>query len=153
MPVTRVAVGGLGAIGRVVVRELSAGMPGFVLACAAVRDHAKAEAWLHAERITCPLVGPAEFPALADLAIECTPAGMLEGICRPMLEAGKSVMVLSVGALLPRPELIELAKARGGQMMVASGAVLGRDAVSGAAGGCIHGVWIVRGKRRRGLGG
>src|SRR5439155_273740 len=83
-------------IGLVVVRELSAGMPGFVLACAAVRDHAKAEAWLHAERITCPLVGPAEFPALADLAIECTPAGMLEGICRPMLEAGKSVMVLSV---------------------------------------------------------
>src|SRR5256884_9330037 len=105
MLVTRVAVGGLGAIGRVVARELSAGMPGFVLACAAGRDHAKAQAWLHAERITCPLVGPAEFPALADLAIECTPAGMPARICRPMLGAGESVSGLSVGALLPRPDM------------------------------------------------
>src|SRR5438067_10967912 len=98
MPVTRVAVGGLGAIGRVVARQLTKSMPGFVLACAAVRDHAKAQAWLHAERITCPLVGPAEFPALADLAIECTPARMLERICRPLLEAGQSVMESSDGA-------------------------------------------------------
>src|SRR5436190_1644007 len=76
MPVTRVAVGGLGAIGRVVVRELSAGMPGFVLACAAVRDHAKAEAWLHAERITCPFVGA---PYLLENGIS------LEGLSEPRL--------------------------------------------------------------------
>ena len=34
----------------------------------------------------------------------------IERICRPMLEAGKQVMVLSAGALLPRPELIDLAQ-------------------------------------------
>src|SRR5258708_12048295 len=110
MRVIRVAVGGLGAIGRVVARGLFAGMPGFVLACAAVRDHAKAQAWLHAERITCPLVEPAEFPARADLAIECTPAPMLERICRPMLEAGKKEMVPSVRPLLPPPQHIHVAK-------------------------------------------
>src|SRR5499427_4961313 len=151
MPVTRVAVGGLGAIGRVVARELSAGMPGFVLACAAVRDQAKAQAWLRAERVTCPLVGPAEFPAHADLAIECTPASMLEAICRPMLEAGKNVMVLSVGALLPRPELIELAKVRGGQIIVPSGALLGLDAVTAAAEGRIHAVRMITRKPPRSL--
>ncbi len=151
MRVIRVAVGGLGAIGRVVARGLFAGMPGFVLACAAVRDHAKAQAWLHAERITCPLVEPAEFPARADLAIECTPAPMLERICRPMLEAGKKVMVLSVGALLPRPELIELAKARGGQIIVPSGALLGLDAVTAAAEGRIHAVRMITRKPPRSL--
>src|SRR5258706_7802355 len=135
MRVIRVAVGGLGAIGRVVARGLFAGMPGFVLACAAVRDHAKAQAWLHAERITCPLVEPAEFPARADLAIECTPAPMLERICRPMLEAGEKVMGLLVGALLPRPELIVLGKAGGGQIIGPIRAMLGLGAGSPAAGG------------------
>ena len=91
MPITRVAVAGLGAIGRVVARRLSAGMPDLTLACAAARDHAKARAWLDAERIACPLVEPEAFPAHADLAVECTPACVLERICRPMLEAGKQV--------------------------------------------------------------
>src|SRR5262249_60582769 len=106
MPITRVAVAGLGAIGRVLARKLSAGMPDLTLACAAARDHAKARAWLDAERITCPLVEPEAFPAHADLAVECTPACVLERICRPMLEAGKQVGGALVGARLAQPEVI-----------------------------------------------
>jgi aspartate dehydrogenase len=151
MPMTRVAVAGLGAIGRVLVRRLAAGMPGFTLACAAARDHAKAQAWLDAERITCPLIEPEAFAAHADLAIECTPASVLERICRPMLEAGKQVMVLSAGALLPRPDLIELAKARGGQIIVPSGALVGLDAVAAAAEGEIHSVRMTTRKPPRSL--
>ena len=150
---TRVAVAGLGAIGRVLVRRLSAGMPGFTLACAAARDHVKVQAWLASERIACALVEPEAFPAHADLAIECTPAPMLERICRPMLEAGKQVMVLSAGALLPRPDLIELAKARGGQIIVPSGALLGLDAVTAAAEGRIHSVRLITRKPPRSLAG
>ena len=85
MSPTRVAIAGLGAIGRVLARKLADGMPGLMLACAAARDHAKAQAWLDAERIACPLVEPEAFPARADLAIECAPARVLERICRPML--------------------------------------------------------------------
>ena len=46
---TRVAIAGLGTIGRVLARALGHGMPGLTLACAAARDHAKAQAWLDAE--------------------------------------------------------------------------------------------------------
>jgi aspartate dehydrogenase len=109
---TRVAIAGLGAIGRVLARKLADGMPGLTLACAAVRDRKKAQTWLDTQQISCPLVEPEEFPARADLAIECAPAAVLERICRPMLEAGKRVMVLSAGALLQRPELMALATAR-----------------------------------------
>jgi aspartate dehydrogenase len=151
MPMTRVAVAGLGAIGRVLVRRLAAGMPGFTLACAAARDHAKAQAWLDAERIMCQLIEPEAFATHADLAIECTPASVLERICRPMLEAGKQVMVLSAGALLPRPDLVELAKARGGQIIVPSGALLGLDAVAAAAEGKIHSVRMTTRKPPRSL--
>src|SRR5438105_9027516 len=153
MSMTRVAIGGLGAIGRVLARRLADGMPGLTLACAAVRDQAKARAWLEAERIACPLVEPEAFPAHADLAIECAPASVLERICRPMLETGKAVMVLSAGALLPRPELIELAKSHGGQIIVPTGALLGLDAVTAAAEGQIHSVRMVTRKPPNGLAG
>src|SRR5436309_8631612 len=153
MSATRVAIAGLGAIGRVLARHLSVGIPGLALACAAARDQAKAQAWLDAERIACPLVEPEAFPAHADLAIECAPASALERICRPMLEAGKRVMVLSAGALLPRPDLIELAKTRGGQIIVPTGALVGLDAVTAAAEGRIHAVRMITRKPPRSLAG
>ncbi len=153
MQVTRVAIAGLGTIGRVLARELAGGMPGLTLACAAARDRAKAQTWLDAERIACRLVEPEEFPAHSDLVVECAPAPMLERICRPMLEAGKRVMVLSAGALLPRPDLVELAKERGGQIIVPTGALLGLDAVTAAAEGRIHSVRMVTRKPPRGLAG
>ena len=40
MPVIRVAIAGLGAIGRVLARKLADGIPGLVLAGAAARDTA-----------------------------------------------------------------------------------------------------------------
>jgi aspartate dehydrogenase len=150
---TRIAIAGLGAIGRVLARRLADGMPGLALACAATRDRAKAQAWLDAQRIGCPLVDLEAFPSYADLAIECAPAALLDRICRPMLEAGKSVMVLSAGALLPRPELVTLAKQHGGQIIVPTGALLGLDAVTAAAEGSIHSVRMTTRKPPRGLAG
>jgi aspartate dehydrogenase len=153
MQMTRVAVAGLGAIGRVLVRKLADGIPGLALVCAAAGDRTKAQDWLDAEKIACPLVELEAFPEHADLAIECAPATVLERICRPMLEAGKRVMVLSAGALLPRPELMELAKARGGQIIVPTGALLGLDAVTAAAEGQIHSVRMITRKPPGGLAG
>lgn len=151
MSLTRVAIAGLGAIGRVLARKLADGLPGLALACAATGNHAKAKDWLDAQGIACPLMQPESFPAHADLAVECAPASLLERICRPMLEAGKQVMVLSAGALLPRPELIELAKASGGQIIVPTGALLGLDAVTAAAEGQIRSVRMITRKPPRGL--
>jgi aspartate dehydrogenase len=148
---TRVGIAGLGAIGRAVARKLADGLPGLTLVCAATGDRAKGQAWLDAQGITCPLMEPAAFPDHCDLAVECAPARVLEEICRPMLEAGKQVMVLSAGALLPRPELIELAKARGGQIIVPTGALLGLDAVTAAAEGRIHSVRMITRKPPNGL--
>jgi aspartate dehydrogenase len=93
MPVTRVAIGGLGAIGRAVARKLADGMPG-----ARLRRRArsgKARASLDAERITCPLVEPELFQPYDSRsnALRCsarTPAGRCW--------RRKTVMVLRRGA-------------------------------------------------------
>ena len=121
------------------------------LACIATGNDGKARAWLKEQNIDCPLVALEEFPEHADLAIECAPASLLENICRPMLEAGKQVMVLSCGALLPRPDLVELAKAHGGRILVPTGALLGLDAVAAAAEGTIHSVRMTTRKPPIGL--
>jgi aspartate dehydrogenase len=149
----RVAIAGLGAIGRVVARRLSAGIPGLALSAVAARDHAKAQAWLAAEGIAAPLIELAALPEHCDLAVECAPAAVLEEICRPMLSAGKRVMVLSAGALLARPDLIELAKSSGGQIIVPTGALLGLDAVTAAAEGKIQSVRMITRKPPNGLAG
>ena len=148
---TRIALAGLGTIGRAVARRLTDGLPGLSLTCIATGNAAKAREWLDAQKIGCPLVEFEEFPRHADLAIECAPAELLERICRPMLEAGKQVMVLSCGALLPRPDLIDLAKAHGGRILVPTGALLGLDAVVAAAEGKIHSVRMTTRKPPNGL--
>ncbi|MBX9777927.1 MAG: aspartate dehydrogenase [Xanthobacteraceae bacterium] len=148
---TRVAIAGLGAIGRVLARRLHDGIPGLALACVAAGDRAKAQAWLDQQGIASPVVSLAAIPDHADLAVECAPAAVIEDICRPMLEAGKAVMVLSAGALLPRPHLVELARERGGQIMVPTGALLGLDAVTAAAEGKINSVRMTTRKPPKGL--
>lgn len=147
----KVAVAGLGAIGRTLAHKLNEGIPGLELACAAAGNRAKAESWLKAEGIGCPLVALADIPKYADLVVECAPAALLDDIARPMLEAGKSVMVLSVGALLPRPELVELAKTKGGKIIVPTGALIGLDAVAAAAEGEIESVRMTTRKPPVGL--
>ena len=151
MPDIRVAIAGLGAIGRVLARRLADGVPGIALACVAVRDRAKAEAWLREQKIEVPIAALEEMPAHADLAVECAPAALIEQICRPMLASGKQVMVLSCGALLPRPDLIELARQNGGRILVPTGALLGLDAVAAAAEGKIHSVRMTTRKPPDGL--
>jgi aspartate dehydrogenase len=151
MTSTRIAIAGLGAIGRAVARRLTDGLPGLSLAAIATGNAAKARDWLKEQKIDCPVVELEEFPRHADLAVECAPATLLERICRPMLEAGKQVMVLSCGALLPRHDLIDLAKAHGGRILVPTGALLGLDAVAAAAEGKIYSVKMTTRKPPIGL--
>jgi aspartate dehydrogenase len=150
---TRVAIAGLGTIGRVLARRLHDGIPGLTLACVAAGNRAKAQAWLEAQQIVCPVVELETMPDHADLAVECAPASAIENICRPMLEAGKAVMVLSAGALLARPHLMDLARERNGQIIVPTGALLGLDAVTAAAEGTIASVRMKTRKPPNGLAG
>jgi aspartate dehydrogenase len=69
------------------------------------------------------------------------------------LRARKKAIVLSVGAILFRPDLIELARQSGGTILVPTGALIGLDAVVAAAEGQIHSVRMVTRKPPNGLSG
>jgi len=147
-----VAIVGLGAIGQTLVRALAGGtVPGVALAGVAVRDEAKGQAILRSFDIDVPICEPGRLPQIADYVVECAPAAVFDQVVRPLLDAGKRVIALSVGAILSHPDLIDLARTRGGQIIVPTGALLGLDAVCAAAEGKIESVTMVTRKPIAGL--
>jgi aspartate dehydrogenase len=149
----RVAIAGLGAIGLKISEALDRGIPGCVLSAVSANDRGKATARLAHLAQPPPVVAIDALEPLADLVIECAPANLLPAIAEPFLRAGKTALVLSVGAILVNEHLIDLARKHGGQIVVPTGALLGLDAVAAAAEGTIHSVRMVTRKPVRGLAG
>jgi aspartate dehydrogenase len=148
----RVAVVGLGAIGSALVTKLSAAaVNGVRLAAVSSRDNTKAERFVQKIDPSIRVLPLTDLVDVVDLAIECAPAVVLGDIARPLLESGKKVMVLSVGALLDHPDLVQIAKRCGGQIIIPTGALLGLDAVTAAAEGVIHSVRMKTTKPVKGL--
>jgi aspartate dehydrogenase len=147
----RVAVVGLGPIGRKVVEALDKGIDGLVLAAVSVQDPTKHRdflAGLSKPPAILPIDGLAD---IADLVIECAPAKLVRSIVAPFVSRGKTAVVLSAGALLENEDLIALAKQNGGQIVVPTGALIGLDAVTAAAEGNILSVRMVTRKPVKGL--
>jgi len=149
----RVAVVGLGPIGRKVVEALDKGIDGLILTAVSVQDPAKHQAFLAGLKqppAILPIDGLAE---VADMVIECAPSKLVRSIVAPFVSRGKTAVVLSAGALLENEDLIALAKENGGQIVVPTGALIGLDAMTAAAEGKILSVRMVTRKPVTGLAG
>ena len=148
---TKVAIAGLGAIGTEVAKALDAGIDGLELAAVSAANVDKHRPWLD-KLAKIPAALPIEALAdAADIVIECAPSRLVRSIVAPVVSRGKTAIVLSVGALLENEDLIALANAYGGQIVVPSGALIGLDAMSAAAVGTIHSVRMVTRKPVAGL--
>ena len=106
-------IAGFGAIGQSVAAAFATqeGMPGLRLTAIGARDAAKVRATLPPGLPVPPeVVGVADLAAHADIVIECAPAALLCSIAEPVLRAGRTIVVLSCGALLDAMHLVELAQ-------------------------------------------
>ena len=84
--------------------------------------------------------------------MEAAPAEAFPEIAGPTLKAGKTLLVLSVGAHLEREDnYTKLAQRLGGTIYVVSGAIGGLDAIGAAAVGRLDSVSVVSRKPPRGL--
>jgi aspartate dehydrogenase len=149
----RVAIGGFGAIGKVLARRLDQGIEGLTLAAISARDTARAEAVMAGFVRTVPVAPLDRLWECADIVVECAPAAVLRELAEPALGHGRTVMVLSCGALLDNLDLVDLARRHGGRILVPTGALLGLDAVVAAAEGDITSVNMTTRKPPRGLAG
>jgi aspartate dehydrogenase len=140
----RLAIAGLGAIGRTIARRIAEGaIPGVRLVAVAARDQERARkaiAGFGASAIVLPLATLAE---MAEVIVECVPAKHFLEVAEPAIAAGRIFMPLSVGALIDHMALVDRARARGARILVPTGALLGLDAVRAAAEGSIREVTIL----------
>ncbi len=147
----RVAIGGFGAIGKVIAGRLDRGIEGLALAAVSARDTARAERALAGFARPVPVLPLSELGGCAEIVVECAPAHLLREIAEPALGHGRLVIVLSCGALLDNFDLVDLARRHGGRILVPTGALLGLDAVAAAAEGDISSVHMITRKPPGGL--
>jgi aspartate dehydrogenase len=148
---SRVAIAGLGPIGTRLAKALDEGIDGLQLAAVSSANIEKHRGWI--DRLSNrPATLPIEALAdAADIVVECAPSRLVRTIVAPVVSRGKTAVVLSVGALLENEDLIALAKEKGGQIVVPTGALIGLDAMTAAAVGTIHSVQMVTRKPLKGL--
>jgi aspartate dehydrogenase len=147
----RVAIGGFGAIGKVIARRLDQGIEGLTLAAISARDIARVEAVMAGFVRAVPVAPLDRLWEHADIVVECAPAAVLRELAEPALGHGRTIIVLSCGALLDNPDLMDLARRKNGRILVPTGALLGLDAVIAAAEGGITSVNMITRKPLQGL--
>ena len=149
-----VGIGSLGTVGLEVARRIDDGeLDGLTLSAVSARDHARARDRMRGFRSPADVVSAGSLAECADIVVECAPAAVFREIAEPVIRTGKTLVAISAGALLDHADLVESARATGAQIVVPSGAVMGLDAVRGAAESGIGSVTMVTRKPPGGLAG
>ena len=148
-----VAVGSLGTIGYKVAQKLDDGIDGLQLTVVSARNTDRAADKVSSFKSPPAVVAVEALADSADIVVECAPAAVFRHIAEPVIDAGKVLMPLSVGALLSHWDLVDKAAETGARILVPSGALLGLDAVRAASEGKFERVTMVTRKPPAGLAG
>jgi aspartate dehydrogenase len=146
-----VGIAGVGAIGSVVARALDRGLTGFRLEAVTTRDARRRPTVLSELRRAVDVVDAHELARRCDIIVECAPSAAFTGIVQPAAQAGRIIVTVSAAALTENMGVVDVARAHGGRIILATGALLGFDAVRAAAKGVIHSVCMVTRKPPRAL--
>ena len=110
----KIGIAGMGAIGLRVAQELDqGGISGCTLAGFSARNAERAAELNGHLAIAVPHCELAEIANHCDLVIETLPPTLFNDLAIPVLQAGKTLMVLSASQLLGRQDLIDLAEENG----------------------------------------
>jgi aspartate dehydrogenase len=150
----KVGIAGLGAIGKVVAKALDDGrIEDLELVGVTARDAAKAALSLESFHHRVPVLTAQELADAAEIIVECVPKAAFREIAEPALQAGRLLVTVSGAGILANPDIVEFAKAHGGRIILATGALLGLDAVRAAAEGNVREIRMVTRKPPNALAG
>ena len=146
-----VGIAGFGTIGRKVALALDKGIENLVLCGVATRSAAPALATLQGFCNPAPLMTIEELAKAAAIVVECAPTSAFHEIASAVIGHGKTLVTVSGAALMDNPTLVDDARRSGGRIVLATGALLGLDAVRAAAEGEIFGVRMITRKPPKSL--
>ena len=141
----KIGIAGTGALGRIVIKALQAGIPGYQLT--AISDLAPPHG------LDVPAV---DFKTLArdcDLIIECLPAKAVASLAAEVFTYKKDMIVISSAALLIDPSILDQHSRSSSRIIIPSGAIIGLDGVQALAQSGIKSARIASTKHPRGYAG
>lgn len=148
----RVGVAGLGTIGLKVAKVLDSGsIPNMTLVGVCSRSEEKARQSVADFQSPPPVVDGEELAKTCDLIVECVPKAAFLDIATHAINHGCTLVTVSGAAILANGEIIEKARNNGAKIILATGALLGLDAVRAAAEGTIHSASMVTRKPPKSL--
>lgn len=148
----KIGIAGMGAVGLTVAMALDRGaLPGQEFAGFCARSEARGAELNQTLATPVPIYDMESIADHCDIVLECLPPQTFADIARPVIDAGKTLIVLSASQLLGRDDLIARAKETGARIVVPSGAMLGIDALKAAVVGDIKSVTIKTSKPVAGL--
>ena len=132
-----IGIVGCGAIGKALLRAVENGKLSVGVAGVTSRTESSAREFLAA--FSRP---PAYLPLKnlidsADMIVEAAGGAVVASLAEQVFAAGKDLMVISVGALLDHPQIIENSRRTGCRLYVPSGAIAGLDGIKSAVMGAI----------------
>jgi aspartate dehydrogenase len=138
-----IGIVGCGTIGQALLREGDAG--GLPVAIAGVnsRTESTARAFLSSLHNPPPYLNREELIARSTLVVETAGGQVVPELAREVFKAGKDLMVISIGALLDHPEIIEASRKSGCRLLAPSGAIAGLDGIKSACAGEVDWVMMV----------
>lgn len=142
---------GCGAIAKALLEAADRGVLALSVAGVATRTETAARAFLATLRAPPPLLTTEALIAASDLVVEAAGAAVVKELAHETFKAGKDLLVISVGALLDYPEIIERSRETGCRLLVPSGAIAGLDGIKSACAGAVSEVTITTRKPPEGL--
>ncbi|HXV83309.1 MAG TPA: aspartate dehydrogenase [Candidatus Binatia bacterium] len=148
-----VGIVGCGAIGRVLLKAVDSGKLSVRIAGVTSRSEKSARDFLSTFTNPPPYLSLQELIGASELIVEAAGGSVVPRLAEEVFAAGKDLMVISAGALLDHPEIIERSRQTGCRLYVPSGAIAGLDGIKSACVGEIREVTMTTRKPPNGLDG
>ena len=138
-----IGIVGCGSIGRALLRAGNAGQLGAPVAGVTSRTSGTAREFLDTLHSPPPYLELDELVQRSSLLIETAGGHVVPSLAEAAFAAGKDLMVISIGALLEHPEIIEQSRETGCRLYAPSGAIAGLDGIKSASQGHVERVEMV----------
>jgi aspartate dehydrogenase len=128
-----IGIVGCGAIGKALIKAVEDGKLSVRIAGVTSRTERTARELLSAFKDAPPYLTLTELIAGSDLVIEAAAGAVVPSLAERVFAAGKDLMVISIGALLDHPEVMEQSRKTGCRLYCPSGAIAGLDGIKSAS--------------------
>lgn len=138
-----IGIVGCGAIGQALLRAADTGKLPVFVAGVSSRTEGRAREFLATLENPPPYLNREQLIAESDLVVETAGGHVVPELARDTFAAGKDLMVISIGALLDHPEIIQQSRDSGCRLLAPSGAIAGLDGIKSACAGRVDRVSMV----------